>query len=99
MTQILQQLRDDADLRASLTASGLETIKARHTCAHRADELLSIVDRLAPLPARAGLGGGSRPSGLDAREGAFSPASSRIESDPPLDPLPSREGKPVRLTA
>jgi spore maturation protein CgeB len=33
----------DKDLRQSLTAHGLETIKARHTCSHRVDELLSIV--------------------------------------------------------
>ena len=36
-------LRDDPGLRASLAASGLETIRARHTCAHRARELLGIV--------------------------------------------------------
>jgi len=35
-------------LRASLVASGLETIRARHSCAHRVDELLEIVARLAP---------------------------------------------------
>jgi spore maturation protein CgeB len=53
MTQILQRLRDDPALRASLTASGLETIQARHTCAHRADELLAIVERLeAPADMR-----------------------------------------------
>ncbi|HEY0053546.1 MAG TPA: glycosyltransferase, partial [Caulobacteraceae bacterium] len=40
------RLRDDADLRAALVASGLETIRARHTCAHRVDELLAIVARL-----------------------------------------------------
>ena len=50
MTAALQQLADDADLRASLVKSGLETILARHTCAHRVDELLSIVERLgAPV--------------------------------------------------
>jgi spore maturation protein CgeB len=33
-------------LRSSLVRSGLETIHARHTCGHRADELLNIVERL-----------------------------------------------------
>ncbi len=46
MTAHLTALRGDADLRAALVASGLETIRARHTCAHRADELLTIVDAL-----------------------------------------------------
>jgi spore maturation protein CgeB len=47
MTGHLRALDQDPDLRASLVASGLETILARHTCAHRVDELLAIVARLA----------------------------------------------------
>ena len=43
MTALLRALAADAGLRAALVASGLETIRARHTCAHRARELLSIV--------------------------------------------------------
>lgn len=46
MTRTLTVLRDDPDLRAALARSGLETILARHTCAHRVDELLAILDRL-----------------------------------------------------
>src|SRR5207253_975532 len=37
----LRALNRDPDLRASLAAAGLETIRARHTCAHRVDELLA----------------------------------------------------------
>ncbi len=48
MTGLMRDLSEDADLRASLAASGLETIAARHTCAHRAAELLDIVHSLAP---------------------------------------------------
>jgi len=48
MTRHLLALRDDADLRRSLIASGLESIRARHSCAHRVDELLSIVATLTP---------------------------------------------------
>ncbi len=48
----LRALHDDPGLRADLARSGLETIRARHTCAHRVDELLAIVARLqaAPVP-------------------------------------------------
>jgi spore maturation protein CgeB len=46
MTAHLRALRSDADLRAALAASGLATILARHTCAHRAEELLSIAASL-----------------------------------------------------
>jgi spore maturation protein CgeB len=46
MTRHLTALRDDPDLRAALAAAGLETICARHTCAHRVDELLAVVASL-----------------------------------------------------
>jgi spore maturation protein CgeB len=57
MARLLRDLREDPALRASLVASGLETIRARHTCGHRADELLAILDSLqardaAPLDVR-----------------------------------------------
>jgi spore maturation protein CgeB len=47
MAEALREIREDAELRRSLVDSGLETIRSRHTCAHRADELLGIVGRLA----------------------------------------------------
>ena len=47
MTGHLRALDQDPDLRASLVASGLETILSRHTCAHRIDELLAVVSKLA----------------------------------------------------
>lgn len=56
MTAALRDLAADADLRRSLVAHGLETIRARHTCAHRVDELLAVVRRLdgaAPAPSPA----------------------------------------------
>ena len=52
MTRHLAALAADPDWRSSLARSGLETILARHTCAHRVDELLAIVAELAPAPAR-----------------------------------------------
>ncbi|GAB1580366.1 glycosyltransferase [Phyllobacterium phragmitis] len=47
--EMAARMRDviaDRDLAASLSASGLETISARHTCAHRVDELFQVLDRL-----------------------------------------------------
>ena len=52
MASHLNALRDDPALRAELVRSGLETIRARHTCAHRVDELLAIVATLATHPKR-----------------------------------------------
>jgi spore maturation protein CgeB len=45
----LRAVLNDEGLAAALGASGLETVRARHTCDHRADELLAI---LAGLGAR-----------------------------------------------
>ena len=42
MTRQLRAVLNDADLAASLRRTGLAAIAARHTCAHRADELLAI---------------------------------------------------------
>ncbi|WP_203310908.1 CgeB family protein [Sphingomonas beigongshangi] len=52
MADALRLLRDDANARAALAKSGRETILARHTCAHRVDELLAIVARIAAHPAK-----------------------------------------------
>ena len=46
MQSHLAALVNEPDLRARLATHGLETIQARHTCAHRLDELLAIVKRL-----------------------------------------------------
>lgn len=43
MTAQLELLLRDRDFARSLAASGLETIRQRHTCAHRVDELLTII--------------------------------------------------------
>ena len=40
-------VHDDA-LTRSLAESGLETIRARHTCAHRVDELLALARSPGP---------------------------------------------------
>lgn len=42
MTACLTDLAADPAMRAELAANGLETIRKRHTCAHRVDELLAL---------------------------------------------------------
>ena len=53
MLRHMRAVQADAGLRSALVASGLETIRARHTCAHRVDELLGILAHLR-IPAEAG---------------------------------------------
>jgi spore maturation protein CgeB len=45
MTSLMRDLLLDHERRESLATSGLETIRARHTCRHRVDELLGILAR------------------------------------------------------
>ncbi|WP_207481462.1 CgeB family protein [Arenibaculum pallidiluteum] len=42
MTRRLRDVLSDEGLRTELIRSGLETIRARHTCGHRAEELLAV---------------------------------------------------------
>ncbi len=46
MRQHLREVRNDQQLARALAANGLQTILARHTCAHRVDQLLQILDGL-----------------------------------------------------
>jgi spore maturation protein CgeB len=46
MTKTLRALLKDEALRRELSEHGLRTIRARHTCAHRVDELLEICSEL-----------------------------------------------------
>lgn len=45
MTRRIYAVLNDAELAKSLSASGLETIRSRHTCAHRVDELIAITGK------------------------------------------------------
>ena len=51
MERHLAALARDPALRAALVASGWETIRTRHTCGHRVDELLAIAAALRPASA------------------------------------------------
>jgi spore maturation protein CgeB len=53
MKRKLRALLHEPALARSLVESGLETIHARHTCAHRAEELLEIARSLGAPPAMA----------------------------------------------
>ena len=52
MAEQMKRLKNEPELRASLAKSGLETVRARHTCGHRADELLNIVTGLRSSQAK-----------------------------------------------
>lgn len=51
MRQHLREILHDPELARSLAEHGLRTIRERHTCAHRVDELLAIDAELAGHPA------------------------------------------------
>lgn len=46
VAEALRRLQHEPELRASLVQHGLQTIRAHHTCAHRAQELLDITEQL-----------------------------------------------------
>jgi spore maturation protein CgeB len=51
MREAMRAVVEDPGLAAQLRQSGLETIRARHTCGHRVDELLAIDAELRGEPA------------------------------------------------
>jgi spore maturation protein CgeB len=54
MTRAMRNITADAALARSLSVAGRQTILARHTCAHRVDELMGILAGLGtPVPERA----------------------------------------------
>ncbi|HET7599151.1 MAG TPA: glycosyltransferase [Gemmatimonadales bacterium] len=53
MRRTLARVLDDPDLADGIAARGLRTIRERHTCAHRVDELLEIHRQLAATPREA----------------------------------------------
>jgi spore maturation protein CgeB len=48
MARALRQILSDEDRARALAASGLDTVLSRHTCAHRVDELFTIVASVRP---------------------------------------------------
>lgn len=72
MTEALATLRNDTDLRDSLISHGLATIRSRHTCAHRVDELFSFLMSLGD----GSLGDGSLGDGVTCIEPISNPGDS-----------------------
>jgi spore maturation protein CgeB len=66
MREHLDLLRHNAEARAQLSRSGLETILARHTCAHRVEELLAICAELEPGDRKVPRPGASRDATAEA---------------------------------
>jgi spore maturation protein CgeB len=50
MTEQLDRVLNDEKLSASLSSAGLATVKERHTCFHRAEELFRILEELREEP-------------------------------------------------
>lgn len=48
MEDLLHNVLSDPGLAASLARSGLETIRQRHTCGHRVDQLMEIYEAMKP---------------------------------------------------
>jgi spore maturation protein CgeB len=48
MKRQMRAVLNEPDLARALVRNGLETIRKRHTCKHRIDELLSIVQEIKP---------------------------------------------------
>jgi spore maturation protein CgeB len=53
MEELIAAVLNDASVARTVARSGLETIRSRHTCAHRVDELLHIYAGIRPLLAEA----------------------------------------------
>lgn len=52
MQRHLHTLRNDSDLAQEMAAHALKTIRSRHTCAHRVDQLLDILAQLNRMRSR-----------------------------------------------
>jgi spore maturation protein CgeB len=61
MTSLLADVLQDAEMAAELARNGLETIRQRHTCAHRVDELLAICAACSGAEAKPGARSEDRP--------------------------------------
>jgi len=84
MEAAMRTLRNDRAMAAELAAQGRATVLARHTCAHRVDELMAILARLRAgsqesagvlaAPARARLQGFSRKLGEKSSDSDYGSA-------------------------
>jgi spore maturation protein CgeB len=78
MTNVLARLRDDADFRAELAATGRRAIVERHTCRHRLYELDAIVAGLGAANSHGKAASLSQPAAAGRRDGAFRGGEPRL---------------------
>lgn len=62
MGQLIQQVLNEREFAEELAINGLATIRQRHTCAHRVDELLEIYSEIVAETAEVVAAGASPPS-------------------------------------
>lgn len=62
MSQLIQQVLSEPEFAEELAINGLATIRQRHTCAHRVDELLEIYSEVVAETAEVVAAGASPPS-------------------------------------
>ena len=100
MTRHRPSLRDDPGLRAALAAHGLETIQARHTCAHRVDELLPLVAAPPPALAKASAcrSPPTAPAFFPPIGTAPPPITASCPRPIPTPPMPSPSHPPIPFT-
>jgi spore maturation protein CgeB len=90
MKRHIRAVLNDPQLAAELARHGLETIRARHTCAHRVDELLNIYEELkgrtprTPVQIDATGGGRSSPASSASRKSGASPQREGLAAIPLL---------------
>ncbi len=100
MRQHMRALLNDPDLRKDLATHGLRTIHQKHTCAHRVDELLGIIEELSRArglqSAATSEGAPSPPHGL---EPAATPERATSESDRNRPLLRTKVRPPERTQA
>jgi hypothetical protein len=87
MVAELRRLLHDDKARQQLADYGLQTIRARHTCAHRAEQLLEVCEELErlrkPRAMSSVLGRGRSAPGYEHNpEEDLRPAHDRVLSDP-----------------
>jgi hypothetical protein len=79
MKRLLRALLSDKKMAREIAEHGLKTIHARHTCAHRADELMSILRKLDTPRARPAKNQNHAPENVKALNRQISSVATRSE--------------------
>lgn len=88
MTKRLKMLVNEPETARALVEHGLETVRARHTCAHRVDELMGVWEEIRPAVAppapNNGGGRGDRATQANGNGRRATNGAPSAESAPPL---------------